>query len=428
MNKRPIIFLLIPLILAIILADSFLPVIHLRNHYTPHLSHIKEYKLRIVSEHSVRNKTIRFEAELFEFWEDSIWTKTSGKVLVYFNKGDSLAYNLNYGDIIECRSHIREIENFSDFDYKKMLRRKRIYHNIFVKEKDWEGGIENKGNPLISRSIKTKQYIENRILSSNLGKEESQLAISLLLGDKSHLDPGIIDNFRASGLSHILCVSGLHIGIIMLIFNLVFNFIFQLFFDYRGFIASKIMTILIGFSISFIVGLTPSSLRVATMISILFISKQSSRGYDSINTLFLTAFLFIILNPLVVFNLSFQLSFLAVLGILIYVNITKNLSLRLNYFLRKILNTLGITLSAQVFVLPILLFNFGSFPTYILLANLIIIPFMSILLLCLLLFLLLRDVSIIGTLITEALNLGLSLLIKFVDLINSLPYSEIQFY
>lgn len=428
MRKRPIIFVLIPLCLVIILVEQFCPVFFIRNHYSKHIEKGQYYRILIKEEAQERNKTIRYTGQITHYLKANKWYPTTGDILIYFSKQDS-AYNLKYGDVITTNSQLIPINNFSEissFDYKRYMQRKRIYDNIFVKKGSWKKIEEGMGNPLITKAREINHKLKLKLLNSNLPKQESALAIGMLLSDKSNIDEITKHQFNSTGLSHILCVSGLHIGIIMLVIDLLLKLL--TFANFRLILVRKIILVLIGFMLCFIVGLTPSSLRVASMMTVLLLTKYTSRGgYDSLNALALTAFVFLCVNPLILFNWSFQFSFLAVFGIILFARFRESLYQRRkhNIITNQILGVAGMTLSAQAFVLPLILIRFKTFPTYTLLANIIVVPFLSIILITTLIFLLFSDIILLGTIAETLLHWELYTLKSVIEFIDSLPYSSI---
>ena len=430
MKRRPVLFLLIPLCIGIILVEHFFPTFIIRNHYSKHQTQEQYYKLIIKEEANPRKSTIRYKAEITHYLKDNKWHKTSGDIMIYFSKQDS-AYNLKYGDEISTNSKIVPITNqktYSTFDYKRMMKRQRIYDNIFISQGSWKKLSENKGNPIIAKSKQVNHYLKQKIINSNLPKDEAAIAIGMSLSDKTLMDETTRRQFTSSGLAHILCFSGLHIGIILIVFDIILKLIFLG--KYKLILFRKIILLLIGLSLCFLVGLTPSSIRVVSMLAVLILTKYTGRSaYDSLNSLAVTAFFFLIFNPLILFNLSFQFSFLAVLGIIIFANIRERLVIREKhtYLLNQITSTAGMTLSAQVFVLPIILFRFKTFPAYFLIANIIVVPFLSVVLITIILFLLFGDIIFLGTILETFLHYQLYALKYLVAFIDSLPYSTLHF-
>ena len=430
MKRRPVLFLLIPLCIVIILFEQFLPTPIIRNHYSKHRVEGQYYKLLIKEEANPRKATIRYKAQITHYLKDQKWHKTTGDIMIYFSKQDS-AYNLKYGDEITTNSRIVPIKNWgknSSFDYKRMMKRQRIYDNIFVKQGSWKKLSQNKGNPIIAKSKEINHNLKQKLINSKLPKDEAAIAIGMSLSDKTLIEETTRRQFTSSGLAHILCVSGLHIGIVLLAFDVLLKLIFLG--KFKLILFRKIILLIIGLLLCFLVGLTPSSLRVVTMMAVLILSKYTGRSaYDSLNSLAVTAFFFIIINPLILFNLSFQFSFLAVLGIIMFAKLRETLfyKARHNYLLNKLTSTAGMTLSAQVFVLPIILFHFKTFPTYFLIANIIVVPFLTLILITIILFLIFGDIIIIGTITETLLHYQLFALKHLVSFIDSLPYSTLHF-
>lgn len=345
--------------------------------------------------------------------------------MIYLPLIDSI-YHLHYGDVISLPSRTKEIENFDpSFDYKTRMRHQRIYDYIFVHSGEWKLLAHKQGSKLITLANKTNLALQKRLNNSKLPQDEKALAIGMLLGDKTNISYDTKQEFYNLSLSHILCVSGLHIGIICFVLGLCLN-IFSLWIA-NFYILKRILIILIAFALTFVVGLTPSALRVAVMMSFLLLGQITARGQDSMNTLLLTAFVFLVYDPLLLFNLSFEFSFLAVSGILLFMNYRTIILKKIpqNYPLQMVFSSGLATLSAQILVLPISIYYFRRLPTYSLIANMIIVPFLSIVLTTIIVFLCFADIGALNTAISFILHCELLLLKSTVHLLNLLPFAII---
>lgn len=247
----------------------------------------------------------------------------------------------------------------------------------------------------------------------------------MLLGDKTEMNDQVRQSFNASGLAHLLCVSGLHIMILIGFFSFLFKWFLPL--NIRGLYFRQVILVLLSWTIAFVVGLTPSSMRVATMLSILFISEIFLLNNDRLNILLLTAFIFLLINPLILFNVSFQLSFLAVLGILAFkpwINnrINKTITLLpirnhlLNRLLYSISSNVSVSIAVQLCCLPVLLFYFKSFPLFAIIGNLVAIPLAQIILITLVFFLFLAQVPIISASLSYILQMEIDALIYVAEI------------
>lgn len=428
MKKRPILFVLIPFCILIIIWESFLPVIFVRNHYSKHYANGNAYQILIKSDGELRNKTIRYRGEIIRCINGNLMHYTEGDVLVYFSKSDSV-YNIRYGDVISTNAPLKHVENFaknSSFDYKRFMKRKKIYDNVFLTSSTWQRIDSNKCNFLTTKAREFNKRCQNKILKSSLPQKESALAIGMLLGEKEYIDEDTQDDFRKAGLTHILVVSGMNIAIILIVLESFLKLLFMG--RERLIVVRRAILVLMAFGLCFIVSLTPSALRVAIMMLAFLFSKQTDRKADSVNVFFVTVMVFLIFDPMILFDWSFQFSFLAVLGIILFSSWWKKLLLmhKHNYFLRQGISAAGMTLSAQVFLLPLLLWRFRVIYPYMLLFNIIIVPFISIVLITIILFLLFGDIGFVGTIFEFLMHWELYLLLKLVGLTNNLPYAAIE--
>ncbi|MDR1006901.1 MAG: ComEC family competence protein [Bacteroidales bacterium] len=428
LQKRPLLIVVIVFCLAIAAAEHYVPVFFVRNHYSKHFSQATVFRYRLTSDYTKRAKTIVFDAEVEAFFDGSRWRKTNGGIKLYISKSDST--KLHYGDVIQSNAPMYAIKNMPNghFDYKRFMKRRRIYHNVFIKQ--YQKIAEHKYNPIIFAARSINQSLRNRLQHSGLGKQESALAIGMMLSDKRGIDEDIRHNFNTSGLGHILCVSGLHIGIILVIFRRVFGF--MVWGNFRRFYVFRLAMIAVAYFIAFIVGFTPSVLRAATMFSFFILADMSGKRYDRLNVLAFTALIFLILNPLVLFDVGFQMSYLSMAGIIVFLPLFEGLFIKEKHpnSLKKLLYNLRleaeVCISAQLFTLPVAAYHFKRIPTYFLFANIVVVPFVGAALMMILVLLVVADVPFIGDIASFATNIVLKAMIAFTSWIDALPYSSIQ--
>lgn len=418
MFKRPIIIPLIFLIIGIIIVDCFVPVFFVNEHYSSHFDKATAFRYLITDNYKPKKNWTTYEAKVVEYFDGNSWQKTKGKVLINFSKDSEV---LSYGDVIECKESMRRIKNFAglDFDYQKYMNHKRLYHNVYCN--DYKIINHNKGNKIIKWAKNANESLKNRIKSSNISQRNANLAISLLLGDKSKLDLDIKNSFSITGIAHILCVSGLHIGLILGFIQLITKFICL--FGLRFYYLRQILLVIIAWLIALIIGCTPSSLRVALMFTIFILSKNLPIQTNPLNTLYCTAFLLLIADPLLLFDISFQLSFLAVLGILICVPIIDKFLLKYktkSYF-KPIIQNITVSFSAQAFTAPIIIYKFKTFPILFLLTNVIVIPFLGLILISIILLVVFADIGFLNYVLSFVVEIELTCLTsiaKFIEILT----------
>ncbi|WP_375578563.1 ComEC/Rec2 family competence protein [Marivirga tractuosa] len=347
-------------------------------HDEAHLLHvntdeIEAFEAILVNAGKSTAKSHGFKVEIQQVLLNDEWQQYSGNAMVYFQK-DSLSKVLKYGDQLLVKSRLRELEapkNPLEFNYKRFLGFDQIYHQQYVTSGKWLKLDEGKGNLIMAYSIKTGQYLEG-IMNEYIQNGRS-LAISkaLTLGIKDELDNDLRNAYAAAGAMHVLAVSGLHVGIIFLIVSTLLKRWQN---RERGRIFFAVINISVLWAYAFITGLSPSVQRAAMMFSFIILAQAMKRQTNIYNTLAASAFVLLSFNPFLLFSVGFQLSYLAVLGIVFFQPKLYGL-LQFKFVLwDKIWAITCVSIAAQLATAPLGLLYFHQFPTYFFLSNLVVIP------------------------------------------------------
>lgn len=289
----------------------------------------------------------------------------SGKVLAYVQTGD---LTLQQGDKILCPTEINRIRNNGnpgEFDAEKYWSSKGISGMMFVGEEDFKLVDHTAPDVFSSTVVKVRKYLSETVDDNFVG-EQRAVVKAIVLGDKSLLDSEIRDTFGNTGAMHVLAVSGLHVGILLLLLMFCFERI-------SSFISRRtalVSVLLILWFYAFLTGLSPSVIRAVFMFSILVASQVFYKKYSPINVLFFTAFVLILVNPNYVMDIGFQLSYLAMLGIFVFYGPIEKLLKVENFILKKAWQGTAVGLAAQLMTLPLILSYFHQFPNYFALSNL----------------------------------------------------------
>ena len=278
---------------------------------------------------------------------------------------------LELGDVIDVRGILKEpLPNTNPklFNYKLNLLAENIYTTMTIKDYSIMNVEKGKLNFLLRLKVGFVNRVEEG-LDFYLSEGNSSLMKSILLGNYSYLDMEYIQQFRDLGLAHILAVSGLHIGIIAGLFIMLFAFLGV---DRRINIS---LTITIIWVYGYIIGSPPSVLRANIMFTILLLSQIFAEPYDSINTLFFALLILIILNPFWIFNIGFQLSFIATFFILY---LTKKFKPIFSSIEGIIIKSLVGIVSVQIGLFPILAYYFNKIPIISFVPNLLLVPIFTI--------------------------------------------------
>lgn len=329
-----------------------------------------------------------------------------------FEKGDVLGIYLNV-------SPIKNKGNPGEFDSEQYYKSKDIQAIAFHDDSS------NIDVLLDVDTLKNITFFErlriyfSHIIDNNLNIQDASLAKALLIGDKSSLEKTIKQDFSNTGAMHVLAVSGLHIGIILSILL----FILQLFSKWISKQKAFLIAVILLWFYAFITGLSPSILRATFLFTILAYSKSFSKNNNSINSLFFSAFILLLVNPLYIYDIGFQLSYAAMLGIFLFYTPIYNIFSLKNRYIDLLWKGTALGISAQLFTFPLTTFYFHQFPNYFMLTNLGLIVITGFILGIGVFSLLFNNVWYLNKLLFYIFSLSLFLLLKIISSISSLPYA-----
>ncbi|MBO7458332.1 MAG: ComEC/Rec2 family competence protein [Paludibacteraceae bacterium] len=334
---------------------------------------VRVYSFVLTSDSKPTAKCERFKA-----------LSAAGDVYLYILR-DSARVMPARGDTVIARTRIQRPKAIGDFDYGKYLLRNGIVGTAFVGKK----------YQIHESRVRSKELLQKRLYqlltAAGLSGDELATTGAMTLGYKEDLDPALRHHFQASGAAHVLAVSGLHTGIIyaLLLGLLTLGGRFRPMHENR-FGRWTISLIIIGvmWFYAWLTGMTPSVVRAVLMVTIFEVGRMAYRQAISLNTIAAAAVLILLVRPLDLFSVSFQLSFAATASIVLCMPLFRRdiiMRLQRNFFGKIVYYFLGIiivSLAAQIGTLPITMHTFGQFSTYFLLTNLIVLPIASFLVPC----------------------------------------------
>lgn len=306
--------------------------------------------------------------------------------------------------------------NYKGFNYKENLKTKNIYGNIRVENSDNIKIIKDKNINFILLQINkfTEKIKQN--LSGLLSKEMYELEKGILLGDSSNIDKNIKENFKNCNLSHMLAVSGTHLAYLVLGTNLILNT------KFLGKRNIKIINIIVIYVFMIITNMSPSVVRAGISAIISIFGNLIYRKQDTYTTISIALLLTLINNPFSLFNIGLQLSYLATLGIVIFYPKIKKYSISKNKIKKYIIDSIILTISANILILPLVIYNFNILPTNFILANLLASPILGI---CVILGLFLSIISFISIkfakLVSFILEIFLNILLQITKIVSKIP-------
>jgi competence protein ComEC len=324
--------------------------------------------------------------------------KARGNVLLLLQ--DSLK-KLTVGAIIAIRGEFKEInkpKNPYTFDYANYLKNKQIYRQLFVNKYHYIKQLKN----LKSLSASWRNTLIKRLENKGFSGNEFAVFKGLLLGDKSSISRAIRNDYSQAGAMHILAISGLHIGMLLYLLNFVFKPLEKI---KRGKVVKTILIISLLWLYAVFTGLSPSVVRAVLMFSFVSVGMNYKRHTNILNTLFSALFILLVSNPFYVYEVGFQLSFIAVFGIVLIQPKLERLLTINNRFLNYFWQVSTVSLAAQISILPLSLYYFHQFPALFFLTNLVVIPMLTILLFFGIITLLLAAVNIVISPLIHVYNL-----------------------
>lgn len=384
----------------------------------------------IISNKEEKEYNNTYKIKVIKINENSKYNGT--QIYLKINKNNTI--KLEYGDKIKFEGEFIEPENqrnYGGFNYKEYLKTIKIYGS--VKLKKIEVIEKNKGSIIYSISNKISEKIKNNI-NKILEKEPAKIVNGIVLGDKKDIEEDIIDDFKVSGISHILAISGMHISYIILIFELVLK-------KGVGKNRTKIFIIVFLCFYMFITGFSPSIVRASVMGILLLSSSIFHRKNDVLTSMSLSLICSLVYNPFLIESIGVQFSYISTLGILLLQKNTKNIIKNIKFkkmkyrrkikigklkTISKIVDILSVTISTQIAILPITIYHFNIFGVYFLISNLIVSFIIGPILVLSLISIFFSFWSIsIAKLITCVLNFLIYSLIIISNFISKMEFSKV---
>lgn len=344
-----------------------------------------------------------------------------GQLLVYWPKRTNpVKPSLDYGDVIVVPNLAISMPSAAfpqGFDFKAVMRYRDVQHQLFFGKGHWVYA-GNKGSVLRIWAYKLQRAINSK-LNALFVPRVSALLQSLLIGYKDAVDAEDIKAFSVSGTMHVLAVSGMHVGLlyVVILFLLTGKKKLAQFPVWRG-----ILIIAVLWLFALVTGLTASVMRAVIMFTILEAGRSFFRQQGNmINSLFASAFLQLLFNPLQLIDVGFQLSYLAVLGILVLYPKLAMLWMPPGKLLQLIYQSALVSIAATLATFPVTLYFFGSFPLWFIPANLIIVPLSTLVILLAAVTLLLSWIPILASFLVWLTHFAATVLITIVHFISNLP-------
>ncbi len=300
----------------------------------------------------------------------------TGTLLLNIPKNTNALHTLEVGNqylSTQTPIPVPTAHNPQQFDYASYLQKQHMYHQITINN----DALIDTDTPIttiysIAHSIRAS--IQQALQHYSFTDQQLALINALILGQRQQIDATTVTDYQKAGAAHLLAISGLHMGLFVLFIHYLLA---PLRHFRKGAVLQTLVSILCLWCFAIVAGLSPSILRAATMFSFIAIGMHLNTMKNTYNSIYIALFLLLCYDPMLLFQIGFQLSFLAVFSILhIHPLLTKYYSPR--YYIDTVLwNTLTVSIAAQLGLAPLTLFYFHQFPLLFLVSNLLIIPLLG---------------------------------------------------
>lgn len=309
------------------------------------------------------------------------------------------------------------------FRYDKYLNRQYIWHTAFVDSSIFRRGGVSDARTLQRWAAEIRKAMIRKFTSYGLQGEELAVIAALSAGETLMLEEPIRDDYASAGTLHVLAVSGLHVGILYLFLSFI---LFNRYNTRLLHVLRFLIILSVLWTYALVTGLSPSVIRATTMFSLFHLGKSLNKSAGSLNILATSAMVLLALDPMQLFIVGFQFSYLAVGGILLFQSRLEGIFNPRNLVLRRIWQLTTVSISAQIFTFPLTLYYFHQYPVYSLLANLFVIPMVWIIMIITPLFFIFLPVHFPALAMARTLEFLLRLLNSGVHLVAQLPGSVVR--
>jgi competence protein ComEC len=335
--------------------------------------------IRLLEPLSEKEKSYKALGEFLSVKHNEKSISVSGKLMLYFRK-DSSAPSLHYGSVIITNKPIPLIKNAGNpggFDYERYAMFNGITHQLFLNNKDYILLTQSKQHGFQKWLYNTKEYILEVIRNNIKGVEAVSVAEALLIGYRDDLDRDLVQAYSNTGVVHVIAISGLHLGLIYWLLLLLLKPLDK---QRKLKWIKPVVAISFLWIFSLLTGAGASVVRAAIMFTVIAMGEMAGKKGNIYNSMAVSAFIMLLWNPFLLWDVGFQLSYAAVLSIVLFMKPIYNLVDFTNILLDKGWQLCSVTLSAQILTLPLCMYHFHQAPNLFLITNFVAVPLSSLIL------------------------------------------------
>lgn len=393
------------------------------NWYGHHMTDSASYLVHIQEPVMEKERSLKTTGKIVAVIKGNRLVKVTGRIQLYFAK-DSVPEYIQYGDGIIISKALQPIRNSGNpgaFNYERYAAFQHIFHQVFLQSKDWRKLPGNEKVMFWSFIYKARDYIIQSLRKYIPGsKQVKGISEALLIGYKEDLDKDLVQAYSNAGVVHIIAISGLHLGLIYVMLTWLMDKIPVI----RESKAARVCLLLACLWLfSMLTGASASVLRSAVMFTCIVIGKNYFVQSTVYNSLATSAFLLLCYNPYFLWDVGFQLSYLALLGIVALQQPIYRLLYCRYKWVDKTWSLMSVTLAAQVSTFPVCLYYFHQFPNLFIITNLVAVPLSTIILFAEIILIALSGIDIMAVLAGKLTGQMILLMNWLITSLNRFPFA-----
>ena len=304
--------------------------------------------------------------------------RANGNILVHIER-DSILKELNIGDVIITKTLLDSVSpsmNPYTFDYKSYLLQNNIYEQLLLKSGTWIK-ISQTEFSMTKFAFEFRKKMIQSLKQRIDDKDVLAITVALILGERQYVSKELQQNYANAGVIHILAVSGLHIGILVLLLNFLLQPLKRF---YHGKLVVFLLIVSFLWIYAFIAGLSASVVRAVTMFSFMSLGIVMNNKTNVFHSLIASALILLLFNPYFLFSLGFKMSYIAVVSIVVLQPLLSSLWKPKFKIVQYFWNLITVSIAAQVGLLPLSLYYFHQFPSLFIVSNLVVLPCLGLIL------------------------------------------------
>ncbi len=398
------------------------------NNLENHFSKVPgQYLIGKISNEPTKNSGVtRFILNIEQSGFQNTLKQVNGKLMVTVKTDSTHKHELLYGDELLLPANYVPIQpplNPAEFNYKSYLAHQNIYQQAFFNQKTILVIAKDRGNPMVAYALTLRKQLVNKLRLNMHDTDAVAIASTIILGYRNDLRKDTQQAYAKTGTMHLLSVAGMHVGFIYLIINLLLGFLARY---PNGKLIKIAVSITLIWCYALITGFSPAVCRAVLMLSMVIIGFAFNRHINKLNVLAVSAFILLLYNPFYILDAGFQLSYIAVFGIILIQPFIYKWVRPKNWLVKEIWLVISVSIAAQIVLCPLGALYFHDFPLCFLISNIFVVVPAALTMYLGIIYLALPTIPMVSVSLAWCLNKTVIIMTKTLLIIEHTPFSNIS--